>query len=420
MAPFRPSLRWSIVLLAIVLGCGAYFLALKRPRAGSEVQAPAPASVPSPTLLASLRQRIDEAVALRTRRQQAEGIQRLEQIRGDAQVANAPALAALALHRKGDLLHDLGQNAEAEAAYLGALKEHQARGDLVMVGRAASDLGILKNELGDKAAAEHWYRESRAARLKSGDKAELRKADNNLAILFFYDSRFDEAEPLYLEGAAAAEEIGDDEGIFKMHGNLAFFYAIRAEGGFSSEIGDVPMLDPSSESVKKAREHFSKALDAGERIGRTEDDACDMLGGFEDRCEWLIPSRTPEQGLARFYVGKLPEWTSTYESARQDRAHLGKGASAQEREDADLEVLTSRTALAAGLLRAADSLRVAGTLDLPSAESSEQYEARARRLFTESTRQLKPQSPGVSKLCSLYPAFAELCVRFGPSARKKH
>lgn len=369
-------------------------------------------------MLESLARRIDDAVALRAHGEQGEGISRLYRIRADSREAHAPALAALALHRKGDLLHDLGRDDEAEQAYIAAMKEHEARGDMAMVARAAHDLGMLKSDRSDEPGAEHWYREARAARLKAGDKAGLRKTDNNLAILFFFQSRFAEAEPLFLEAATAAEEIEDDEGAFKVHVNLALLHLISAEGGFPSQQGRLPKMDLSSVHMKEARAHFAKAAAVGARIGRTEDDTCALLGAYNAHCEWLIPGRTPQEGLARFYLRKAPEFTEDYNDARRGRARLGADASPEEVEEAKREVLMSEALLATLFMRTADALRAAGSLDDPSAGNLEKYEERARSLFAKAVRRLEPPDNEPADLCGLSPSFADLCSRFEQPGKK--
>jgi|GEM_PF-2818137 len=374
-----------------------------------------PPRPPPPTARETLARRIDEAVALRTQGRQEEGIAQLARIRADAHKANEPVLAALALHRKGDLLHDLGRDIPAKEAYVAALAEHEARGDLVMVGRAAHDLGVL--EAGGHEA-ERWYRRAREARLKAGDKAGLRVTDNNLAISIFYQSRFDEAEALYLESASVAEEIGDHPGAFKAHGNLALLHAIVAEGGFPSEQGPVPKVDPSSGHVKQGREHFEKAIAAGARIGKTEEDACAQLGRYDNRCEWLSPGTTPEKGVAHFYVRLISEVEDMLDEARGEREALDEESGPEQVVEAEDTILITETFLAAALMRAADALRAAGPADEPSASDIKKYEQRARPLFTNAARRLTDTGGTASELCGLNASTADLCSRY-PIADEK-
>ncbi|PTL82173.1 hypothetical protein DAT35_20490 [Vitiosangium sp. GDMCC 1.1324] len=374
-----------------------------------------PPQPPPPTARETLTRRIDEAVALRTQGRQEEGIQQLSRIRFDAYEANEPALAALALHRKGDLLHDLGRDVPAGQAYVAALVEYEVRGDLMMIGRAAHDLGVLE---GGGREAERWYRRAREARLEAGDKAGLRVTDNNLAITLFYQSRFDEAEALYLESAGIAEEIGDHLGAFKAHGNLALLHAIVAEGGFPSEQGPVPKVDPTSGHVKQGREHFAKAIAAGARMGKAEEDACAQLGRYDNRCEWLSPGSTPEKGVARFYVRLISEVEVMLDEARDEREALDEESEPEQVTEAEDTLLVTETLLAAALTRAADALRAAGPVDEPSTRDIEQYEQRARTVFTNMARRLTETGGTASELCGLYASTSDLCSRY-PMADEK-
>jgi tetratricopeptide (TPR) repeat protein len=268
---------------------------------------PAPVAAAPTADPRALEAQIQKALELRAARKQDEGIALLEKTRLQALEGHQPALATLALNRRGDLANDLGRKKEAAQDYELAYSEAEARSDFAAMGRAAHDRALLQSDVwgaGEPGALE-WYPKAVEARRKAKDLVGVRRSANNLAIQFFYASKKDEALRWFNEALEAGEAAEDWDGVYRIHANLALLWAVAAEGAFAPGAplrAWVPPLKLEPEAEAKAREAFAKGIEAAKKIGRSEDDVCGVLGNYGARCLRLTPGATSANGLPAFFA----------------------------------------------------------------------------------------------------------------------
>jgi hypothetical protein len=374
-------------LLAVALeGC-----AKRAPPPEKPVEAPAPAVDPK-----LLEAQIQKALDLRAAGKHDEGIALLEKTRLQALDAKQPAIATLALNRRGDLANDLGRKQEAAQDYELAYTEAEARADYAAMGRAAHDRALLKSDVwgAGEPDALVWYPKAVEARRKAKDFIGVRRSANNLAIQYFYAEKKDEALRWYGEAAEAAEAASDWDGLYRVHANLALLWAVAAEGAFTegkSLRAWVPPAKLNAEAEGKAKEHYGKALEAALKIGRSEQEVCGVFGNYGARCRRLSPATKPGEGMVAFFAELALEANGAQDPRGLDAPGLQEA------------LLT---------LRAADAAKEAGP---ELAKEAEQ--------FTKSTKEqfdaLAKAGGGAEAYCKAESRAEELCTRFKSAKAKK-
>jgi CHAT domain-containing protein/tetratricopeptide (TPR) repeat protein len=141
-----------------------------------------------------------------------------------------PAARAVAYNNTGGLLYRRGDFAAARDQFLRALdlwqQEHGP--DHQNVATALNNAGLARLELGEAAEADAAFRKSVAIREKAGDSLPLARALQNLASAVQQEGRLAEAESLYARALAMFEKLnaGQSADAGQAMNNLAVLYLL--------------------------------------------------------------------------------------------------------------------------------------------------------------------------------------------------
>ncbi len=130
------------------------------------------------------------------------------------------ALQAEAIRVTGNVLSDLGQNAEAEIEYNKALSIFEKINDLSGIGRCFNNLGVTCAERGDYEGALEFYEKSLKTQREVGNDMGIAIALNNIGEVHRFRGDYDEAERLFEESLKMDEARGDTYGQAICWGNL--------------------------------------------------------------------------------------------------------------------------------------------------------------------------------------------------------
>lgn len=169
--------------------------------------------------------------------------------------------AAIALHRRGDVLAATS-GYQAAGCYLRALALYELLGEQRLEAVCCNDLGLVERaEFGDPLP---WFRRGVALRRKIGDRAGLRVALLNLGATLALGRSADEAVPLLREAAALAQEFHHREGEWKARADLAAALLRREENALdaASDGGQVFDLAAAGPGLPAWREAFSELAQA--------------------------------------------------------------------------------------------------------------------------------------------------------------
>lgn len=257
--------------------------------AGSPDAGFAPSVFPGSDADPALTAEIDRALALRREYRHLEALEALDSVRKQALQQQRLPIATNALNRRGDVLHDLRRDAEAEDAYQEAYEESEKRGDAWAMGRAAHDLALLSGVYSPDAKALEWFKKALEARRKARDYAGIRVTAHNLANAYRDEGDLATAEPYYEEAIQAAETIKDTYN----QGRMSLLYAnLLLETG--EKRGDRQLLE-------KGRTWLSKAIVAIDAQGLDASRLCGHLEATQQRrCERHWPLDTPQARFAHY------------------------------------------------------------------------------------------------------------------------
>jgi hypothetical protein len=181
--------------------------------------------------------------------------------------------AGMALHRSGDVSHDLLEFRAAHVFYRRALGLYELADDTKLVGIVANDLGILARSSGDDPVL--WFSYAVNARRDAGDARGLRTSLGNLGARLLVRQQHRESMPLLQESLVLAREGGDLEGERKAHINLAGAWLMLADDLSAPAWEPDAGLGPRSTAFN----HLRAAMELGARQG---------LDGYRAACEGLV------------------------------------------------------------------------------------------------------------------------------------
>ncbi len=242
--------------------------------------------------------------ALAERRARPErALELLEQAHGQAVDAGDARTAAIALHRRGDVLAEVSPF-RAEGSYVRALALYELLGETRLEAVACNDLGLLARSQFDQPLP--WFRRGVELRRLLGDRAGLRVALLNLGATLALGRTPDQAVPVLREAAALAHDLHHAEGEWKAHADLAAALLLQdlraqvaaSDGGLTIDVVDV---SPAQPSWKEALTELALAYRLTRALGRDpRETACVALpNGLWALCDAVEAAETIDGGPPR-------------------------------------------------------------------------------------------------------------------------
>ena len=143
-----------------------------------------------------------------------------------------------AFQHLGNLALDMGDYAEAGAAYQSSLTLCRERGDLAGVARALNGLGLVAGFLGEWNLSTRYHEEALALRRSLGDALGLGNSLTNLGNLAAALGDNDRAAALLDEALAVRRELGDPGAVAYALLNLGELARLRGEPTAARELVD--------------------------------------------------------------------------------------------------------------------------------------------------------------------------------------
>jgi hypothetical protein len=246
----------------------------------AKVQAPA---VPKPNLLAQVPPALQDqwapvppgvAEAMKFRAPNPHrALELLDEAWAVAMDGGDARTAGMALHRSGDISHDLLEFRASHDFYARALGLYELAGETKLVGVVANDLGILSRVSGDDAVV--WFTYAVNTRRDAGDARGLRTSLGNLGARMLVRGQPRACLPILEESLRLAEEGADVEGARKAHINLAGAWLLIADDTSAPKWSPDGGLGPRSTAFN----HLRAAMELGARLG---------MDGYRAACQDLV------------------------------------------------------------------------------------------------------------------------------------
>jgi tetratricopeptide (TPR) repeat protein len=216
--------------------------------------------------------RVAEAMKLRAA-EPRKALELLDRAWEEALDAGDARTAGMALHRSGDLSHDLLEFRASHEFYARALGLYELAGEKKLTGIVANDLGILARVSGDDPVL--WFGYAVNMRRDAGDARGLRTSLGNLGARMLVRGQHRQCMPILEESLRLAEEGGDVEGARKAHINLAGAWVLLANDTSGPRWVSDGGLGPRSTAFN----HLRAAMELGARLG---------MDGYRAACQDLV------------------------------------------------------------------------------------------------------------------------------------
>lgn len=221
---------------------------------------------------APVPQRVAEAMKLRAA-EPHRALELLDLAWEEAMDAGDARTAGMALHRSGDVSHDLLEFRASHEFYTRALGLYELAGERKLTGIVANDLGILARVSGDDPVV--WFGYAVNMRRDAGDARGLRTSLGNLGARMLVRGQHRQCMPILEESLRLAEEGADVEGARKAHINLAGAWLMLADDDSAPRWAPDGGLGPRSTAFN----HLRAAMELGARLG---------MDGYRAACQDLV------------------------------------------------------------------------------------------------------------------------------------
>jgi len=219
-------------------------------------------------------------------------------------LARGPYAAAL-YNLQGDLLVDLEEYEDAEAAYLKGIARAKRSNDPSVAGLLYNNLGLVLSMCAHVVYGYHpdapcrltegyeWFTKAHQRRLKLRDLSGALKSANNAGMAAFASGNYKQAVISYSVAARLARKLQEPSQQRKALASLALCELSRLLAKDCGKLKPDDEFDPSvfervaHKDLERLRGYIVDAKKAARDAGEFEEIVCESFGRYDQACKWF-------------------------------------------------------------------------------------------------------------------------------------